>query len=62
MWQDIVLKVKKMKKKEESLRTLEQLRYQANQYQIAGHGAKSQYLNTKIRRLMEEMNTEIVEN
>jgi len=51
-----------MKENEESLRALEMLRYQANHYQAAGYGAKSQQLNAKIRRLTDEMNTEVVNN
>jgi len=41
---------------EKSLRALEMLRYQANHYQAAGMGAKSQQLNAKIRRMTDEMN------
>ncbi|MDF9831506.1 hypothetical protein [Parabacteroides sp. PF5-6] len=51
-----------IRKNEQNLRVLEMLRYQANQYQAAGYGAKSQQLNAKIRRMMDEMNTEIVKN
>lgn len=43
---------------EEGMRALAMLRYQANHYQAIGLGAKSQELNAKIRRLVEELNKE----
>lgn len=45
-----------MRENEKSLRALEMLRYQASHYRAAGFGAKSQQLNAKIRRMMDEMN------
>lgn len=51
-----------MSENEKSMRALEMLRYQANHYQAAGYGAKSQQLNAKIRRLMDEMKVEEVKN
>ena len=51
-----------MRENEKSIRALEMLRYQANQYQAAGYGAKSQQLNAKIRRMTNELNVDAVKN
>lgn len=58
------LKIKKMmtRKNEDSLRTLAMLRYQANRYQLVGNGSMSQRINAKIRRLMSELEANVVEN
>jgi len=49
-----------MRENEKSNRALEMLRYQASHYQALGNGAKSQQLNAKIRRLLDEMNANAV--
>lgn len=51
-----------MRTNKESLRALEMLRYQAQQYQAVGNGAKSQQLNAEIRRLMEKINADAAKN
>ncbi len=43
------------RKIEESTRTLEMLRYQAEHYRSIGRGAVVQELNAQIRRLLNEM-------
>lgn len=50
------------RKNEDSLRTLAMLRYQANRYQLVGNGSMSQRINAKIRRLMSELEANVVEN
>jgi hypothetical protein len=48
------------RKNEESIRTLEMLRYQAEHYQAIGRGAMSQQINTRIRRLINQTNADAV--
>jgi hypothetical protein len=58
------VKKKKMmtKKDEKSNRVLAMLRYQAEHYQSLGKGAISQQINARIRRLLNEMNVDAVNN
>lgn len=51
-----------MRKNEESLRALAMLRYQANKYQFVGNGSMSQQVNAQIRRLMNEIEADVVKN
>jgi hypothetical protein len=48
------------RKNEESTRTLEMLRYQAEHYQASGRGAMSQQINARIRRLLNQINADAV--
>ncbi|MDR1161516.1 MAG: hypothetical protein LBK45_04165 [Tannerellaceae bacterium] len=48
------------RKNEENVRTLEMLRYQAEHYQASGRGAMSQQINARIRRLVNQINTDAV--
>lgn len=50
------------RKNEEGLRTLAMLRYQANRYQNVGNGSMCQQVNTKIRRLMSELEADEIKN
>ncbi|MDR1879381.1 MAG: hypothetical protein LBQ78_00400 [Tannerellaceae bacterium] len=50
------------KKNEKSSRLLAMLRYQAEHYQSLGKGAISQQLNARIRRLLNEMSVDAVNN
>lgn len=47
---------------EKGQRDLAMLRYQAKNYQTIGYGAKSQALNVKIRRLLDELNVDAAKN
>ncbi len=51
-----------MTRKEEVLRTLAMLRYEANRYQSVGNGSMCQQVNMKIRRLMNELDVDVVKN
>ncbi|MDD2436592.1 MAG: hypothetical protein PHG27_01750 [Massilibacteroides sp.] len=51
-----------MTRKEEVLRTLAMLRYEANRYQSVGNGSMCQRVNMKIRRLMNELDVDVVKN
>lgn len=52
------IKVMIMKENEKSLRALAMLRYQAKHYQSIGYGSKSQAINAKIRRMLNELSTD----
>jgi hypothetical protein len=49
-------------KKEKSLQTLAMLRYKASHYQSIGYGARSQAVLAEIRRLVNELKNDVVEN